>query len=99
MAIRNRAQLRRLDVVRRQAARVPDVVRDKRDAERAMAAFDRLGARARQVISQSRFDADAERVVRQYDPRFADDTAVAKRLLAEDDKYSGYFGPRTPCGI
>ena len=97
MRIRNRAQLRRLDVARRHAAAVPDVVRDKRDAELVMAAFDRLGWRARQAIALSRFDADPVEASRLR--KILDDECLAGNLRRRDDSLSGYFGPRAPAGI
>ena len=99
MRARNAFQLRRLDRERQRAAQVPDVVRDKRDAEIVMRAFDRLGPQARQAIAHSRFDADAEHVLRRYGGPFADDGAVARRVCADDDRNSGYFGPKAPAGI
>jgi hypothetical protein len=77
----------------------PENAQRKRRAEAEMRAFDKLGERARVAISDSRFDAEAPRIWSHFGGPHADDEAVARRVRADDDKFSGAFGPKYPKGI
>lgn len=71
----------------------------KERAEAELRAFDKFGQRSRGAIRDSRFDAEATYVERHFGGPYADDEAVARRLRADDDKFSGAFGPQFPKGI
>lgn len=64
-----------------------------------MDAFDRLGPETRAAIRSSRFDASAPEIARRYGWIGAEDARVAARVRADDDFYSGRFGPAAAAGI
>lgn len=75
----------------------PENADRKRRAEAELAAFDRLGERARAAIANSRFDASARPfMVRGGVPV---DAGVAAQVKRGDDWHSGSFGPPAPHGI
>lgn len=99
MRLRTAYQRRRLALELARAAGVPDVVRDKGDAEQQMRFFDQLGPRARLAIAQSRFDDDA--IARWRDGYVGEfkDPDLAQRVQRLDDGRAGTFGPPAPGGI
>jgi ATP phosphoribosyltransferase regulatory subunit HisZ len=94
------AKLRKLRLAaRRKPVDDPDLEERRQRAIAQMHAFDQLGEQARRAIADSRFDADADAVLRKYGGPYAEDERVAARILKNDDSFSGAFGPVYPRGI
>lgn len=77
----------------------PDNEQRRELAIEQMRAFDRFGPEARSAIRNSRFDAHAAAVWRNYGGPYAEDERVATRIRKDDDSYSGQFGPAASRGI
>lgn len=92
-------QRRRDELARQQAAAVPDVVRDKLQAEQQMRFFDLLTPGARVAIAQSRFDDDALRCWKQQYVGELPDAGLVDEIRRQDDARSGTFGPKAASGI
>ena len=94
------AKLRRLRLAaRRKPVDDPDLDDRRARAIEQMQAFDELGQQARRAIAESRFDAQADLVLRRYGGLYAEDERVAARVRKNDDSFSGAFGPAYPKGI
>lgn len=94
------ARLRRLRLAAgRKPVDDPDLDDRRVRAIEQMDAFDRLGEQSRRTIAESRFDAQADLVLRDYGGPYAEDERVAARIRKNDDSFSGAFGPAYPKGI